>query len=796
MDPLAVSDFDGSNASSSSKRAKVSHSSSNFSGHRILSPELWLAKNAKRSHKLVEDDTRASIVLVDAQLSTDEAIRPDLELANIQAPIKLSADCFKSSVRISLHYRVDSSAYEKRSHSSTSLIALAIQSDDVGREDLVIVNRNGYVISSGPLPDQLKADTPFALGSIDVVSIVPDKHHGCSLICFEFIWKALNADTQIPKILAISALRYVPAKRTSKRFDEFLNSLLPTGNIYGDNVEDGKLDALRCILYPFQVETVGWMLAREGVGSETVVDPSWLPLPSKLGPHAWHSPSSFSFHRNERGPLLSRDTCSSGGMVCEEMGLGKTVEIIALILHHSAPEECEYAKTTLIITPSTIAEQWLSEFHTHAPSLSVYRYQGVKNCDKSVQDMCQFDVVVTDYDVLRRELHFVTGDSSRSRRHERKYDRLTSPLSEMKVWRVCLDEAQMVDFNSNLARVAALISRRYSWAVTGTPISNMKNVAKELANLSWFINQSDLYSACREDSEMLSNFLKIYMRRNTKESLNSKLIPDQMDNLIPVRLSEIERHYYNEHRRKMLSEFNDYFLGSKVDNRIDGNSLNAWLLRLRQTCCHPRIGAYNQAILGSEIITLHDVLSKMVKTSWTSLRSLKRTYFSQVARKGLLLETKKKFEQALDLYKEALQGMDGFSERSKPFTTQLSKPDLPDSVEDEERLEEDNVSWQALRHQILFCIGSVYLEMKQQTKADEFYEKAEVCRHELTDAREEDAIKASKQAKEGLMKSDFETKLVELASARFASGRGGVLTSFGSFHTFDVFLLIHTYSIG
>jgi len=78
-----------------------------------------------------------------------------------------------------------------------------------------------------------------------------------------------------------------------------------------------------------------------------------------------------------------------GGILAEEMGLGKTVELISLILSHPRPTEeiniesqrliPDYSLesgATLIISPSSIAGQWIDEIEQHAPSLSVYFYQG------------------------------------------------------------------------------------------------------------------------------------------------------------------------------------------------------------------------------------------------------------------------------------------------------------------------------------------------------------------------------------------------------------------------------------
>jgi SNF2 family DNA or RNA helicase len=70
------------------------------------------------------------------------------------------------------------------------------------------------------------------------------------------------------------------------------------------------------------------------------------------------------------------------------MGIGKTLQMIALILSNRKPrDEKEYCKTTLIVLPVSLIDQWRLEIEnkTYEGSLSVYVYHGPKrNTDKNV----------------------------------------------------------------------------------------------------------------------------------------------------------------------------------------------------------------------------------------------------------------------------------------------------------------------------------------------------------------------------------------------------------------------------
>src|SRR5437868_6286750 len=107
-------------------------------------------------------------------------------------------------------------------------------------------------------------------------------------------------------------------------------------------------------------------------------------------------------------------------MICEEMGLGKTIEIIALInLHKSPPTPSPVLDpyglgfvrpiaATLIITPSSILSQWMAEFALHSPNLRVMHYEGIKaykqlNIAQLLDRFAEQDVVLTTYSVLSSE---------------------------------------------------------------------------------------------------------------------------------------------------------------------------------------------------------------------------------------------------------------------------------------------------------------------------------------------------------------------------------------------------------
>ena len=147
---------------------------------------------------------------------------------------------------------------------------------------------------------------------------------------------------------------------------------------YQDPPADRNLDLLRCQLYPFQKRALQWLLRREGVqmaAGGTIVEYS-APASGNRLPHG------FSHARDADGTSCFVSHCLSiatknqsllednklqlrGGILAEEMGLGKTVEMIALMCIHKRDSTLINSSTaptgllaispaTLIITPAAI----------------------------------------------------------------------------------------------------------------------------------------------------------------------------------------------------------------------------------------------------------------------------------------------------------------------------------------------------------------------------------------------------------------------------------------------------------
>lgn len=150
------------------------------------------------------------------------------------------------------------------------------------------------------------------------------------------------------------------------------------------------MSELKCELYPFQERAVRWLLRREGHGTagEEIPNLGAQNTTRKL-PHGfiqtadadgkqWAVSRCLSIATTNKELLEDYSAQIKGGILCEEMGLGKTVEMIALMclhrrktdstsqrVHKSTEGSLVRSPATLIITPPAILRQWESEVSKH-----------------------------------------------------------------------------------------------------------------------------------------------------------------------------------------------------------------------------------------------------------------------------------------------------------------------------------------------------------------------------------------------------------------------------------------------
>ncbi|EST04998.1 SNF2-related [Kalmanozyma brasiliensis GHG001] len=151
-----------------------------------------------------------------------------------------------------------------------------------------------------------------------------------------------------------------------------------------------------------------------------------------------------------------------GGMLADEMGMGKTIQMISLMLS-------DRKKPCLVVAPTVAIMQWRNEIEQYTePKLKVLMWHGA-NRTQNLKELQAADVVLTSYAVL--ESSFRKQESGFRRKNELLKEK--SALHAVHWRRIILDEAHNIkERSTNTAKGAFALQGDFRWCLSGTPLQN------------------------------------------------------------------------------------------------------------------------------------------------------------------------------------------------------------------------------------------------------------------------------------------------------------------------------------
>lgn len=340
------------------------------------------------------------------------------------------------------------------------------------------------------------------------------------------------------------------------------------------------------------------------------------------------------------------------------------------------------SSATIIVTPTAILRQWEMEISKHISDsrFKVFIYNGISKAGWiSPRELAEYDVVLTDYNILRSEIHFLSSNSWKgSFRHEKKYIQLVSPLNYIHWWRVCLDEAQLVESAiSQACKMVKILPTVHRWAVTGTP---MNKSFDDLYGLVFFIdckpyieNWKSLTEPIRlkADFNPLINVLKKIMWRTCKSGVLEQInIPPQTEQISYVQMSDVETFFYQSEnfecseafKKKMI--FEESILLSEMSQRTLKVVMEAFR-KLRQDCTVPTTFSKNDKTNSStvkKILNPDQLLEHLVSTNEIECKTYLRTFISSLNGIAAIHIIKEEFQEAVKIYKTVLRWSKDYSE--------------------------------------------------------------------------------------------------------------------------------------
>ncbi|KAK6529143.1 DNA repair protein rad16 [Orbilia ellipsospora] len=181
-------------------------------------------------------------------------------------------------------------------------------------------------------------------------------------------------------------------------------------------------------------------------------------------------------------------TMFNGGILADEMGMGKTIQTIALMMEQPRPKQ-----PNLVVAPTVALIQWKNEIEKHTNNaLKVLVFHG-QSKEKKVSAITKFDVVLTTYSSLES---IWRKQNSGFKRKDGLFKE-PSVIHQTNWHRVILDEAHNIkDRSCSTARAVFNLKTTYKLCLSGTPLQNRIG---ELFSLLRFL-ESDPFSMyfCRK----------------------------------------------------------------------------------------------------------------------------------------------------------------------------------------------------------------------------------------------------------------------------------------------------------
>lgn len=263
-----------------------------------------------------------------------------------------------------------------------------------------------------------------------------------------------------------------------------------------------------------------------------------------------------------------------GALLADDMGLGKTVQTLTFL---SDLFERKELGCSLIVVPSSLTYNWLSESSKFTPSLPVMAFNS-KEIEKVSKSLAQKKdgILLVTYGLLVEHSEFF-----------QQYQ-----------WNVvCFDEAQnLKNITAKRTSAARALKARFKLCLTGTPMENhygefysildlvvpgclgpMDRFRKEFVNAN-FVPKEKI-------SHLRLKVKPILLRRTKKEILDQ--LPEKQETVVSIAFEETQKEIYRDVALSYNMQLRDAVKekgGSEASVQLQ--MLTA-LLRLRQVCSDP-----------------------------------------------------------------------------------------------------------------------------------------------------------------------------------------------------------------
>ena len=265
-----------------------------------------------------------------------------------------------------------------------------------------------------------------------------------------------------------------------------------------------------------------------------------------------------------------------GGCLADDMGLGKTIQTL-VFLQKIKEETEENPPTNLIIVPTSLIHNWVSESLKFCPDLKIYVHVGGDR-EKDPNQIPVSDIILTTYGITRIDQKLLEGFYFNY---------------------IILDESQNIkNPQSRIAQVVRGLKSQNRMILSGTPLENsLMDLWSQMSFLNpgllgtqtYFQDNFQIPIEKKGDTERLSrlkSLIKPFVLRRTKQQVASEL-PPRTEQVIYSDMDQDQEDFYEKNRSYYRTE-----LLKLIDARGLQKSRIAVLQgisRLRQIANHPKM---------------------------------------------------------------------------------------------------------------------------------------------------------------------------------------------------------------
>jgi SNF2 family DNA or RNA helicase len=290
------------------------------------------------------------------------------------------------------------------------------------------------------------------------------------------------------------------------------------------------------------------------------------------------------------------------GILADDMGLGKTVQALVNLLYEKQVHQPQIP--SLVVAPTSLMGNWKRETERFTPELKILLLHGSQR-EQDFDKISQYDIVLTTYQLILR-------DSKIHQQQQYHY--------------IILDESQNIkNAKAKTAQTIFTLQSNHRLCLTGTP---MENHLGELWSMFHFLMPGYLgnherftrlfrspieKSADMQRQSQLQKRLQPFMLRRTKDAVATEL-PEKTEIIRTIPLSGKQRDLYETVRLAMDKKV-QLEIGKKGLARSHIIVLDA-LLKLRQTCCDPRLLSLDiakQVNASAKLEMLMEMLPEMIE---------------------------------------------------------------------------------------------------------------------------------------------------------------------------------------